>query len=59
MTLSNREYEKPSSASSGFDFSRSSWLDFRNFSSFDKVGYKISKLDGINFQNQTEGLKHI
>ncbi|HMK57829.1 MAG TPA: hypothetical protein VK462_02135, partial [Nitrososphaeraceae archaeon] len=47
MTLSNREYEKPSSASSGFDFSRSSWLDFRNFASFDKVGYKISKLDGI------------
>jgi hypothetical protein len=44
MTLSNREHEKPSS---GFDFSRSSWLDFRNFSSFDKVGYKISKLDGI------------
>src|SRR6476469_8236487 len=47
MTLSNREHEKPSSASSGFDFSRSSWLDFRNFASFDKVGYKISKLDGI------------
>ena len=47
MTLSNREYEKPSSASSGFDFSRSSWLDFRNFASFDKVGYKISKLDGL------------
>ena len=38
MTLSNREHEKPSSASSGFDFSRSSWLDFRNFASFDKVG---------------------
>ena len=47
MTLSNREHEKPSSASSGFDFSRSSWLDFRNFASFDKVGYKISKLDGL------------
>ena len=47
MTLSNREHEKPSSALSGFDFSRSSWLDFRNFASFDKVGYKISKLDGI------------
>jgi len=47
MTLSNREHEKPSGAASGFDFSRSSWLDFRNFASFDKVGYKISKLDGI------------
>lgn len=47
MTSSNREYEKPSSASSGFDFSRSSWLEFRNFASFDKAGYKISKLDGL------------
>ena len=47
MTLSNREYEKPSSASSGFDSSNSSWLDFKNFYSCDKVGYKISKLDGL------------
>ena len=47
MTISNREYEKPSSTSSGFDFSRSSWLDFRNFASFEKVGNKISKLDGL------------
>ena len=47
MTISNSGNEKPSSASSGLDFSPSSWLDFRNFTSFDKVGYKISKLDGL------------
>src|SRR4029079_2413315 len=47
MTISNSGSEKSSSASSGLDFSPSSWLDFRNFTSFDKVEYKISKLDGL------------